>query len=150
MSSERPTPRAVVDTNVFISSLMSTIGAPAEVLQSLYRDRFELVISGDQRRELRDVLQRPRIRSRIRRPEADITALLKFIDETWSEPPVQSLPVEVRDPKDEALLIMARAMSVDFLVTGDDDLLVLADDPRVAPLQIITPRAFLTELGIEG
>lgn len=119
------------------------------VLQLLYRDRFELVVSDTQRRELLDVLQRPRIRARIQLPETHIATLLKLIDEAWSEPPDLTLPVNVRDPKDEMLLITANFSSADFLVTGDEDLLVLADDPRIAPLRIVSPRAFLTELGIE-
>lgn len=52
-----------------------------------------------------------------------------------------------RDPKDDAYLSLAKAVSADFLVTGDRDLLVVSAGQRqavgMAGVAIVTPREFL-------
>jgi predicted nucleic acid-binding protein len=48
---------------------------------------------------------------------------------------------------DERILGAALAGNADFLVTGDEDLLVLAGDPRLGSLRIVTVAAFLAILG---
>jgi predicted nucleic acid-binding protein len=53
------------------------------------------------------------------------------------------VPVPVRDPSDEHILALAITGNADYLVTGDDDLLTLAGDPRLPGLQIVTFVAFL-------
>ena len=56
-----------------------------------------------------------------------------------------------RDAKDDAYLSLAKAVSADFLVTGDKDLLsISAERLRTAGLDrvgIVTPREFLTRVG---
>jgi predicted nucleic acid-binding protein len=49
----------------------------------------------------------------------------------------------VRDPDDELLLRVAIGGEADYLVTGDNDLLVLAANEVRGALQIVTPRDFL-------
>ncbi|HSH81667.1 MAG TPA: putative toxin-antitoxin system toxin component, PIN family, partial [Herpetosiphonaceae bacterium] len=61
--------------------------------------------------------------------------------------PREPFPVAVRDVKDAHVLAAALDGSADYLITGDDDLLVLADDPRLGTLQIVTIRVFLDRLG---
>jgi predicted nucleic acid-binding protein len=60
--------------------------------------------------------------------------------------PLVNLPLPVRDPKDERVLGTALAVNADYLETGDDDLLVLAGDPRLGDLTIVTVVAFLAIL----
>jgi predicted nucleic acid-binding protein len=57
--------------------------------------------------------------------------------------PRRRLPVHIRDPKDERVLAAALGGRADYLVTGDDDLLVLNGDPRIRTLKIVTVREFL-------
>jgi hypothetical protein len=54
--------------------------------------------------------------------------------------------VRVRDPKDEQILGTALASDADYLVTGDEDLLELAGDPRLGTLTIVTVVDFLAIL----
>ena len=54
-----------------------------------------------------------------------------------------SLPV-CRDPHDQMFLELAQASKADFLVTGDQDLLVLATTPNL-PFRILKPLEFLTQ-----
>jgi uncharacterized protein len=49
-------------------------------------------------------------------------------------------PVPVRDPDDEKILADAVAAGVQILVTGDKDLLAVAER---SPIPILSPRAFL-------
>ena len=53
------------------------------------------------------------------------------------------LPV-CRDPHDQMFLELAQASKADFLVTGDQDLLVLATTPNL-PFRILKPLEFLTQ-----
>lgn len=50
-------------------------------------------------------------------------------------------PVEVRDADDEQVLADALAGGAEILVTGDHDLLAVADR---SPIPILSPRAFMT------
>jgi uncharacterized protein len=109
----------------------------------LEAERFTLVVGAEQQDELRDVLLRPFLRDNYGVPGDRVEELLDLIDEI--ELSTDSLPTSiiVRDPNDQDILRSALSGRVDFLVTGDDDLLVLAGAPAVAPLQIVTPRQFI-------
>lgn len=50
-------------------------------------------------------------------------------------------PVSLRDPDDERVLADAISAGTEILVTGDQDLLVVAE---ASPIRILSPRAFLT------
>ena len=58
--------------------------------------------------------------------------------------PDSDSPVEVRDPDDEVVLASAIAAEAEILITGDNDLLDVAD--QVESLRIITPRTFWEEV----
>jgi predicted nucleic acid-binding protein len=59
--------------------------------------------------------------------------------------PLDSLPLHSRDPKDDKLLALALGGNADYLITGDQDLLVLNDNPGLENLRIITAAVFLQE-----
>ena len=59
--------------------------------------------------------------------------------------PLDSLPLHSRDPKDDKLLAVALGGNADYLITGDQDLLVLNDNPGLENLRIITAAVFLQE-----
>ena len=50
-------------------------------------------------------------------------------------------PISLRDPDDERVLADAISSGAEILVSGDQDLLVAAED---SPIRILSPRAFLT------
>ena len=53
---------------------------------------------------------------------------------------------QCRDPKDQIFLDLAHSAQADFLVTGDEDLLVLHDPQhKHMAFSICTPMAFLTD-----
>jgi len=139
--------KAVIDTNLFISAVMSAHGSPHRVLRALQDRTFLLVLSGQQLAELREVFTRPRLIARFTLPQEQVDALFVLF-ETDAEIVhlVGSLPLHVRDPKDDRILATAIDGHADYLVTGDNDLLVLAGDQRLGSLRIVTAAEFLAAL----
>ena len=139
--------RAVVDTNIFVSRLISRRGSPHQLREALRAGAFVLISSGDLVRELQRVLNRPALRTRYSIADADVDDLLELVRRhsvlvTPSEP----LPITSRDSKDDKFLAAAFGGNVDYLVTGDEDLLALRDHPALGTLKIVTVSEFLALL----
>ena len=132
--------RAVVDVNVLISGILSAKGPSAEILRASRDGLFELVISEMLLTELNRTLRYPKLRKRI--PPEKTNAFANWIRDhgTLAEDPDGPPPVRSRDPDDDYLLALAIDRRA-YLVTGDQDLLVLGDD-----LPILTPARFATTL----
>ena len=129
-------PRAVVDTNQFVSGTILLRGHPYLLLEAWRRDAFVVVSSLWQRREIERALRKPKLQQRYRVTRQERERLLRRLDRTAEfVAPLTTLPLPVRDAKDERILGTALAANADYLVTGDDDLLVLAGDPRLGTLQ---------------
>lgn len=129
--------RVVLDTNVLLSGFLQGRGT-RPILEALIARRFYLITSELLVEELADVLSRPEwLRAlgptRCREAVATICEAALFVA------PTQPITI-CRDPADNALLECALAGRVDYLVTGDHDLLVL-DPFRGIP--IVRPREFL-------
>ncbi len=134
-------PRAVLDTNVLVSALISPSGASEQLLIELGTGGFELIVSPLLLAELRDVLSRPKFRRYVLEAEIDACAeLIRGEGLVVDDPLPSSEPVGV-DPDDEYLIDLARAAQADALVTGDVHLLDLRD---VLPVR--TPREFIDSL----
>lgn len=133
--------KVVLDTNQFVSSLLSTRGAPAQVLQ-MWRERvYLLVVSRAIQQEIERVLSYPKIRTKYRLASQDITALMDLIEREAvivSDPP--ALHVITADPDDNEVLAAAVAVDADYIVSGDQHLLALR---RYRGVMIVTAREFL-------
>ncbi len=132
--------RAVVDVNVFISGVLAASGPSAEILRAARDGRFELVVAEMLVAELKRTLAYPKLRKRI--PAEKAASFANWVRDhgTVVEDPAIPPPVTCRDPDDDYLL----ALAVDrhaYLITGDQDLLVLSDN-----LPILTPAQFATRL----
>ena len=137
-------PRAVVDTNLFVSALITRRGLPYALLNAWLQELFRLVLSEALYRELAIVLHRPHVAQRYGLTESEITQLLTLAaTQALLVEPAASLPLTVRDPKDEQVLAAALGGRADYLITGDADLLTLSGDPRLGALRILTARSFL-------
>jgi putative PIN family toxin of toxin-antitoxin system len=134
-------PRAVLDTNVLVSALISLSGPSAALLLELRAGAFELVVSPTLLAELSDVLARPKFRAYVTAAEAAAYVQLVGREGTIRDgPPPAEEPLSA-DPDDEYLIDLARAAAADVLVSGDSHLLVLRD---VVP--VVTPAEFLASL----
>ena len=136
--------RAVVDVNVLISGILSAKGPSAEILRASRDGVFELVVSEKLLAELKRTLGYPKLRKRI--PPEKVAAFATWVRDhgTLAEDPAAPPPVGSRDPDDDYLLALAISRRA-YLVTGDQDLLVLSDD-----LPILTPAQFVTKLRESG
>jgi putative PIN family toxin of toxin-antitoxin system len=138
--------RIVVDTNLFVSATINKLGQPRRLLLAWYARRFDVLVSDSQRAELVDVFGRPRIVVRYGLTAEELTELFDALNGATLITPSPSIPVSVRDVKDEHILAPARGGGADYLVSGDKDLLVLAGDPRLGALKIVTVAEFLSIL----
>jgi putative PIN family toxin of toxin-antitoxin system len=132
--------RAVLDTNVLVSGLVAEQGAPRQVLDAWLKGRYTLVISLYLVEEFLHVLSYPRIAGRLRLSEqelANITAAM--LSRAEVTPGHLRLPGVTRDPKDDAIVACAREGQADYIVSGDQDLLVLGEYEGI---RMVTPRQF--------
>jgi putative PIN family toxin of toxin-antitoxin system len=129
--------RVFLDTNVVVSAV-ATRGLCADLFRVVVAEH-ELVVGEVVLEELRRVL-----RANFRVPAERVTELEELLRgyETVDRP-AQPEPVGVRDSADAWNLASARAAAVDVLITGDDDLLTLAER---LPFRVLSPRAFWNEL----
>jgi putative PIN family toxin of toxin-antitoxin system len=134
-------PRAVLDTNVLVSALISPGGPSAALLLELRAGAFELVVSPALLSELRDVLARPKFGLYVTAAEVDAYVELVEHEAAMHRDPPHSGGTLSADPDDEYLIDLARAAGTDVLVSGDAHLLDLRG---VVP--VMTPAQFLASL----
>ena len=133
--------RALLDVNVLIAGLLSRTGSPARLLGKWLEGEFELVISDLLLDELEKTLARPKLRRLL--DDDEISAFLELLRgglADWVEDPEELPSFKSRDPKDDYLIVAARAARA-TLVTGDADLLELSGS-----IPVMSPRAFLETL----
>lgn len=131
--------QVVIDTNVFISALLSPTSLPARLLTLWQRGRFTLLSTTEQLDELNRVTRYQKLRHRLS------PALVgRLINELRSLATLVAPLPEVSvspDPYDNYLLAIASAGAADYLVTGDKrDLLSLK---KYEGTKIITVAQFL-------
>jgi putative PIN family toxin of toxin-antitoxin system len=138
--------RAVLDANVYVSAAVHVEGPPGRIIESFLRKAaFEIVLSPAIVEEVLRALTYPRVRRLIR---GDIRSELWFEDIVMLSELVAGelvLPGLCHDPDDDKYVAAAIEGNAAFVVTGDRQLLVLAEHEGV---RIVTPRAFLDLLDI--
>lgn len=124
--------KIILDTNIWVSFL---IGKRLHVLGRLLTHPNFLVYTCDELlHEFVSVAQRPKIQKYI--SENDVQDTLAIMESFCIHVPTcVAPPHSVRDAKDAFLLALAHTIHADFLVTGDNDLLVLK---KYDSTQIIT------------
>lgn len=126
--------RVVLDTHVLVSGF-STRGLSADVVRLLMA-KHELLTGEVVLEETRRVLT-----EKFGVPEEKAGEIDRLLRRHHVEPvPDAGPPVEVQDPNDEVVLASAIAAEAEILITGDSDLLDVAD--QVKSLRIMTPRTF--------
>jgi len=131
--------RVFLDTNVLVSGF-ATRGLSADVVRVLLAEH-ELLTGEVVLEETRRVLT-----EKFGVPEDKADEIEGLLRRRHVEPvpdpesPASEPPVEVRDPDDEIVLASAIAAEVEILITGDKDLLDIAD--QVDAVRIMTPRTF--------
>jgi uncharacterized protein len=125
--------RVCLDTNVLVAAF-ATRGLCSDVLRAVLTEH-DLVLGEVMLREFRRVLK---IKFKV--PDDRIeSAMAVFAAVPVVPKPGKPSTIEVRDRDDRWILATALSAGADVLVTGDSDLLDIADD---ALLPILPPRAF--------
>lgn len=140
--------RALLDANLLVSYLLDPRQPERTVnliVEAAVRGDFTLVMPERVLAELgRAIATKPYIRDRVAPDDvAEFVDLIAQISERAAEITFP-VPRIARDPDDDYLLAAVLLNDVDVLVSGDKDLLVLAD--QVEDLEILSPRQFLDRL----
>lgn len=135
--------RAIIDTNVFIRYLIRPSFAVKNLIEAFWLTGvIQIVVAPELIEELTDVLQRKSIQRLVYADEGQ--ALLDaLMQQAEVLPAIGNTPVYTRDAKDDKFVACAIAGQADFLVTFDEDLLVLR---QVGVTRVVTPQQLLAEL----
>ena len=132
--------RVVIDTGVLVSGLIRPRGTTGEVLLALRDGKFTVLYSNETIMEIIDVLGRDKFRLKYHILPDDVSALINLIRLRGEAVIPKQRVADCRDPKDDKFLDVALAGEVDYLISGDLDL-VSMNPYRSIP--IIAPAEFL-------
>ena len=138
----------VLDTNVIVSSLLSSQGAPAEIIRRWEAEAFEVVTSPPFLEERARALTYEQVKRHIKQPQEQIDAFFKrFGAVATLVEPREALDVLKDDPDDNRVLEYAVEGGASYIVTGDTHLLHVGEYQGI---MILTPRGFLSLLELES
>lgn len=137
--------RAVVDTNVLISALISKKPSyPLQVYHLIKSEDFLLITSPTILEELEDVISRKDLIKLHQRTPKQIQEILKEIVETsLIVPGLVSVEVVKEDPDDDKFIAAAIEGQADYIISGDKPLLNIKEYHGV---KIISPADFISKL----
>jgi len=127
--------KVVFDANVLVAAFL-TEGVCSKLLLRARKREYDLVLSMDIMAELERVL-----RNKFSLSRSELSDVRKVLAEAARETgrlvgPIQPI---CRDPDDDNILACAHDVNADYIVTGDEDLLVIKQH---AGTRILTPRDF--------
>jgi putative PIN family toxin of toxin-antitoxin system len=127
--------KAVFDTNVLIAAFL-TEGVCSGLLIRARKQAFNLVLCDDIIREFEGILIK-----KFKLTSTDISEISAIVSEAASEilHKLGPIPNICRDPNDDMIIACAIDAAADYIVTGDEDLLILK---RYKDIAIINPRNF--------
>ena len=140
--------RVLVDTNVLFSRLLQSSHTNSSINQlfdAVIRERFLLVVPEEVLDELVEAREKkPHLVKAISADE--MQRFIRFLRVVAEILPRQTDPAPsvLRDPRDDFLLIAAAVGDVDYLMTGDRNLLDIRD--RLTRPRIVTVAEFLQVL----
>ncbi|MCW7494806.1 putative toxin-antitoxin system toxin component, PIN family [Leptospira sp. 2 VSF19] len=129
--------KVLLDTNIYISAILFN-GKPKLVLQDLIDEAFVGYISNEILDEIEETLTKPKFKL----PKDFIQFTIEEIRNVTAI--IKNKPLKdylnLRDRDDFHILETAFSANVDFIITGDKDLLTLE---KIKSLKIITPDEYL-------
>ena len=134
--------RAVVDTNILISALITKKpSSPRQVFNLIKSENFLLVTSPTILEELEDVISREEIVKLHQRTSKQIEEILKEIVETsYIVPGLISVEVVKEDPDDDKFIAAAIEGQADYIISGDKPLLNIKEYHGI---KIVSPTDFI-------
>jgi putative PIN family toxin of toxin-antitoxin system len=136
--------RAVLDTNVWVSAILTPGTPPAKILEFALTGKMRLIISPGIIREIGRVWQYPKVKKALKKhritfQEVDdvMVKLLKAAVITPGEILAKGVS---DDPADDAIIACALEGRADFIISGDHH---LTDLTNYQGIKIVTPSTFL-------
>jgi putative PIN family toxin of toxin-antitoxin system len=138
----------VLDTNVIVSALLSSKGAPAEIIRRWEAGEFDVAISPPLLSEFERVLNYPRVKKYLKHSDEEIATFLKHLGTTViTVYPQIKLEVIKADPDDDRVLECALEASAVYIVSGNSHLLDLKEYRQIV---ILNPVEFLAVLNLQS
>lgn len=137
--------RAVLDTNILVSGIISPKGASRKILNLARKEVFKVVTSISINHEFFNVLHRAYIYTKYNLTETIIDDMSAFLYEgaILTEDHYNISRVK-KDPKDNKFIASALEGEADYIVSGDEHLLGLK---HYEGIQIVDAQGFLRILG---
>ena len=136
--------RVVLDTNVFVSAILSPEGQPARILELALEGRMKVVVSPSIVREIWQVFQYQKIKRLLKKrkltPLEVEDAILKILKVAFLTLDQLHLEGITSDPADDMVICCAVEGQAHFIISGDK---ALTDLNSYQGIQIIEPAAFL-------
>ena len=127
--------KAVFDTNILIAAFLTEGLCPGLLIRARKRN-FDLILSDDIIREFKNTLTK-----KFKISSADVSEITSIVTEAATEiiDETTSIARTCRDQDDDMIIACAVSAGADYIVTGDEDLLVLK---RYKNIVIVNPRNF--------
>ncbi len=138
MEKSRKPVKLVFDTSAYVAALLSKTGGAATIFEQIIEQDAFNFYTEEIFTELKDVLARPKFH--LEKEKQD--HFLHLIQEcSFEVQQIKEFVVKLcRDPNDDKFLSLAKQINADYLVTLDEDLLVLKQAGKTC---IVTPGDFL-------
>jgi hypothetical protein len=136
--------RAVIDTNVLVSGVISPKGAPRKILELARKGVYQAVSSVAINHEILSVLHRDHIYIKYHLSEEIIDYISAFLYEGTILSEDRYSVSKVKDPEDNKFIACALEGEADYIVSDDEHLLGLK---QFQGIQIVDARSFLKLLG---
>lgn len=132
------TNKYICDTNIFISAVLSFNSLPDKAVETVLNSNAFFAFSDETYNEFVEVFSRKKFNKYISVEKRNL-----FIEKIFKSSQNYTIHKKVdlcRDPKDNKFLDLALVSDSEFIITGDEDLLVLK---KIGKTEIITPREFI-------
>lgn len=141
-AASRPT-RIVVDTNVWLRYLIKPSAAIRELIETWWLDgHVRIVVASELLSELEAVLARPSMRRFVKGTEGQtLLETIRLLADIL--PALGAIPCFTSDRKNDKFVACALVGQAHFVVTADEDLLVVGE---VEAVRMITPCHFVAWL----
>ena len=128
--------KIVIDSNIFVSSFFWG-GHPREVFERVINGLDELFITDEIKKEIFSVMSSSKFAVKI----SEIEDYIKIIEKYSINIELKDIPKSIsRDKDDDKILQCALDGNADFIITGDNDLLVLKEYKTI---KITKPKNYL-------
>ncbi len=116
--------KVVFDTQIYLRAALNRYSICGKLFAD-WTDEYVLYISDEIEAEIIDVLTRPKIRAKYPQITDSVVSTIKATLTRAERVRLESVPPISRDPKDDIFLACAKAAQAAYLVSEDNDLLVL-------------------------